>query len=34
MVPMEYLGTPKVTLRALDLYKLSAPGLMLNAPIL
>ena len=34
MVPMEYLGTPKVILGGLSLYKPSAPGLVSDAPIL
>jgi hypothetical protein len=31
---MESLGAPKVILGVLGLYKLSAPGLVSNAPIL
>ena len=34
MVPMEYLGTPKVILGGPVIYKPSALGLMSDAPIL
>ena len=34
MVPMEFLGAPKVILGGLGLYKPSAPGLLSNALIL
>ena len=34
MVPMESLGTPKVILGGLSLYKPSAPGLVSDALIL
>ena len=34
MVPIKSLGTLKVIVGGLALYKLSAPGLVLDAPIL